>query len=94
MALPQKTKNNLFPKELSRGASSSGKALSRGASSRIGAKKMPAATWDGMGWWGHAVAYRNFNEGLGVVFASIFYQLLCVVAAAHLTIVLLFTILS
>ncbi len=24
-----------------------------------GAKKVPSATWDGMGWWGHAVAYRN-----------------------------------
>ena len=23
-----------------------------------GAKKMPAATWGGMGWWGHAMAYR------------------------------------
>ena len=23
--------------------------------------KMPAATWDRMGWWGHAVAYRNIE---------------------------------
>ena len=28
------------------------------SAARSGAKKMPAEIWDGMGWWGHAMAYR------------------------------------